>query len=388
MQDNSLYDVLGVSSDATQEQIRRAFLSLAHQFHPDLSSGPANEERFKQLRYAYEILSNVERRTTYDLSHDSYAAAIRQTPVPTAQDKSKPSPQRTSPSTFSFQTQWLKDRTLTRERWLFVGLAFATVGLIVVGSNYFAGLQTSFEQPVNSAQSQVATVELEIPRNEMPIAAPDFRKHFDADKPSVDENIDSSSDDETDDSHDPIARLQRNKKKKAIEDEWTFLPEAVFSAHIPLDSTDPLPLDIELPPVPDYRHYRLDPEQDLSALQFGDFPIASVTPARIELRADFWDGSQRFRNSPAPHFRNRMPSQEELTESMRINPAALPPADFDSFPTTGFAWGGIPATNHSQTNRLPNSSPGFKPPTIPRFVPPQVPRFSPPSIPNSLSGNL
>ncbi len=60
------YEVLGVSRDATQEEIKRAYRRLARKYHPDVSSEPDAEERFKEVNAAYEVLSDPERRAMYD----------------------------------------------------------------------------------------------------------------------------------------------------------------------------------------------------------------------------------------------------------------------------------------------------------------------------------
>jgi molecular chaperone DnaJ len=66
------YDVLGVSRDADANQVKRAFRRLARELHPDVNShDPAAEEKFKEAGEAYEILSDPERRATYDrYGHD------------------------------------------------------------------------------------------------------------------------------------------------------------------------------------------------------------------------------------------------------------------------------------------------------------------------------
>ena len=61
-----LYDVLGVSRDASDEDIRKAYRRLARELHPDVNGDPAAEERFKEIAGAYEILSDPERRARYD----------------------------------------------------------------------------------------------------------------------------------------------------------------------------------------------------------------------------------------------------------------------------------------------------------------------------------
>ncbi len=58
------YEILGVSKDSSQEEIKKAFRKKAHEFHPDKSGG--SEEKFKELNEAYQILGNVEKRKQYD----------------------------------------------------------------------------------------------------------------------------------------------------------------------------------------------------------------------------------------------------------------------------------------------------------------------------------
>src|SRR5579884_418556 len=61
------YDVLGVSRDADEATIKKAFRRLARELHPDVNShDPQAEEKFKQAAEAYEVLSDPGRRATYD----------------------------------------------------------------------------------------------------------------------------------------------------------------------------------------------------------------------------------------------------------------------------------------------------------------------------------
>src|SRR5947209_2643038 len=66
------YEVLGVSRDAGENDIKKAFRRLARELHPDVNTDdPSAEERFKEAAEAYEILSDSERRATYDrYGHD------------------------------------------------------------------------------------------------------------------------------------------------------------------------------------------------------------------------------------------------------------------------------------------------------------------------------
>jgi curved DNA-binding protein len=60
------YDVLGVSRNASQEEIQQAYRRLARQHHPDVNKDPEAEERFKDISEAYDVLSDPETRRRYD----------------------------------------------------------------------------------------------------------------------------------------------------------------------------------------------------------------------------------------------------------------------------------------------------------------------------------
>src|SRR6476661_8527292 len=61
------YEVLGVTRDADENAIKKAFRRLARELHPDVNpDDPQAEEKFKEAAEAYEILSDPERRATYD----------------------------------------------------------------------------------------------------------------------------------------------------------------------------------------------------------------------------------------------------------------------------------------------------------------------------------
>jgi molecular chaperone DnaJ len=61
------YEVLGVERDASEQQVKKAFRLLARELHPDVNAhDPDAEEKFKEAAEAYEILSDAERRATYD----------------------------------------------------------------------------------------------------------------------------------------------------------------------------------------------------------------------------------------------------------------------------------------------------------------------------------
>jgi molecular chaperone DnaJ len=61
------YDVLGVSREATEQEVKKSFRRLARELHPDVNAhDPQAEEKFKEAAEAYEILCDPERRATYD----------------------------------------------------------------------------------------------------------------------------------------------------------------------------------------------------------------------------------------------------------------------------------------------------------------------------------
>lgn len=61
------YDVLGIGRDASETEVKKAFRGLARELHPDVNDhDPEAEEKFKAAAEAYEVLSDPERRRTYD----------------------------------------------------------------------------------------------------------------------------------------------------------------------------------------------------------------------------------------------------------------------------------------------------------------------------------
>ncbi len=67
MEYRDYYDVLGVSKDADDKEIKRAFRKLAQQYHPDKNPGdPSAEAKFKDINEAYAVLSDADKRSKYD----------------------------------------------------------------------------------------------------------------------------------------------------------------------------------------------------------------------------------------------------------------------------------------------------------------------------------
>ena len=70
------YEVLGVSRDASEDEIQQAYRKKAREYHPDVSDDPDAEEKFKKIKTAKEVLTDEEKRRAYDqMGHDRYVEA-------------------------------------------------------------------------------------------------------------------------------------------------------------------------------------------------------------------------------------------------------------------------------------------------------------------------
>ncbi|SEP90406.1 molecular chaperone DnaJ [Piscibacillus halophilus] len=66
MSKRDYYEVLGVSKDASKEEIKKAYRKLARKYHPDVSQEDNAADKFKEVKEAYEVLSNAQKRQQYD----------------------------------------------------------------------------------------------------------------------------------------------------------------------------------------------------------------------------------------------------------------------------------------------------------------------------------
>jgi len=77
------YEVLGVNKTATEDEIRKAYRTLARKHHPDVNPGDKSaDEKFKEINEAYEVLSDQDKRKRYDQLGANWKAGSDFTPPP------------------------------------------------------------------------------------------------------------------------------------------------------------------------------------------------------------------------------------------------------------------------------------------------------------------
>ncbi len=66
MSKRDYYEVLGLSKGASEDEIKKAYRKMAKKYHPDVNKEPGAEEKFKEVNEAYEVLSDPQKKATYD----------------------------------------------------------------------------------------------------------------------------------------------------------------------------------------------------------------------------------------------------------------------------------------------------------------------------------
>jgi curved DNA-binding protein len=82
MEFRDYYDTLGIERNASPDEIKRAYRRLARKYHPDVSTEPDAETRFKEMKEAYEVLKDPEKRAAYDQFGEHWKSGQQFEPPP------------------------------------------------------------------------------------------------------------------------------------------------------------------------------------------------------------------------------------------------------------------------------------------------------------------
>ena len=66
MEKRDYYEILGISKNASETEIKKAYRGLAKKYHPDVNKEPDAESKFKEVQEAYEVLSDSDKKAKYD----------------------------------------------------------------------------------------------------------------------------------------------------------------------------------------------------------------------------------------------------------------------------------------------------------------------------------
>ncbi|VDL61980.1 unnamed protein product [Hymenolepis diminuta] len=81
-----IYKVLGVKQNATQREIKEAFYNLSKKYHPDITGNSASSAQFQEIKNAYEILGDPNKRADYDRGLVLPKSAVLSTEFPSKED--------------------------------------------------------------------------------------------------------------------------------------------------------------------------------------------------------------------------------------------------------------------------------------------------------------
>jgi curved DNA-binding protein CbpA len=142
----TLYDMLGVSSSASIEEIKTAYKKLAKKYHPDKNQGSSwHEEQFKRINQVYQILSDPQQKRLYD-SRLEFEAFQRQNPQPrtnpnptyktTEQKKRTPNYNRPPVSRPTYRKSKKYEITISNKKLNLLVVGYYVIAIFLLGSYY------------------------------------------------------------------------------------------------------------------------------------------------------------------------------------------------------------------------------------------------------------
>ena len=141
----SYYEILGVNKDASQQEIRQAYRSLAKQWHPDKNDSAEAHERFAEINQAHQTLSEPVKRRLYDLRLQ--VGNVFSGPPPWATARKKPSPEEQRRQYWQSKAGQARKKELEREAAIFskinrvlsiVAYISLALGLILTVEKFFS----------------------------------------------------------------------------------------------------------------------------------------------------------------------------------------------------------------------------------------------------------
>merc|ERR1740130_285845 len=129
------YDVLGVKSSAPVTEIKTAYLQLAKQHHPDISTAPGAESRFKDIAAAFDVIGNRPKRAAYDQERYAVAQGFHY---------AQPEPYRTSHGASGSRKTFPGFRSLGPAAMAMAFVLLPLAGLVAMG---FSTFQTPESEP-------------------------------------------------------------------------------------------------------------------------------------------------------------------------------------------------------------------------------------------------
>lgn len=138
----TLYDILGLSNNASQAEIKSAYRQLAFEYHPDVNpNNPVAEEKFKQINGAYQVLSDEVLRSNYDfmINQNAYNVAYQ------APAYNHAYPSYAPPFNYQNRPHYDPAKNLSKKQKRFINIASVIVSIfLVVGLVYFGGFMNRF----------------------------------------------------------------------------------------------------------------------------------------------------------------------------------------------------------------------------------------------------